>query len=1138
MDLHVYHPLRQREMPNPCGSNNGGCSHLCLISPGGTTFSCACPDDFVLQSNQRECMPNCSNTQYRCADNEKCIPLLWKCDGQADCRDASDEPTSCPIRVCNPGWFQCDNFNCTRSVWICDGDNDCGDMSDEEHCELRSCERSQFRCNNHHCVSENFLCDGDDDCKDNSDEDPDFCDSRTCDVGMYTCDNGFCIPEAWHCDFDNDCGDDSDEKAECRLRPCQAGWFDCHSNYRCVPEWSVCDGKDDCRDNSDESPEECESRECKVGEFRCGNHRCIPQRWVCDGDNDCGDSSDELSCTLRSCSESEFACDNGACIPSRWICDHDNDCEDDSDEQNCHLTTCVPGYFQCLSGHCVPDSYVCNGDKDCRDDASDEIDCPPRYPDGRYCPANKFQCSNTVCVPLPWRCDGDNDCGDGSDETDMICAEIDCPESSRFRCNNNRCIPRWRLCDGVDNCGDASDENTHYMCEPEIRDCTLDEFKCSNKRCVSVFSVCDTFDDCGDQSDEAGCHKTGQTLNECLVNNGGCELHCLDIADGFLCSCGDGYQAVPGNKRSCRDVNECLEPTCMQVCLNNKGGYHCGCSSGYLDEYRNGSHCRASGDDEILMYTDGPEIRRYNPKQNRFGDVVTGEKRSWAMDYYVIDGNQSIVYWTDTSLQTVKRSYLPYLTEQVGFSQDLGITGIIRPEGIAVDWVEGLLYWTDIGDDTTLPKISVSMLDGRYQKTLISTGLGRPGAIVVNPRRGWMYWVDSGLSPRIEAAWMNGQNRTVLVSDQIVEPTGITIDFANGDRIYWCDKKENLIETMNYDGSNRKVLKSGPLLGNPYYLDVFEGFLYWTNDTSVMKSDKLGRGIPTVVAGDLTLPVSLKIHHFVRYPHETSRCKAGQCSHLCLLVPNSYRCACPNGDNFMINSYTVCQGPKEAAREDPYRCQCQNGGLCHNLVNDTIVCVCQGDWQGEFCSILARKQGAGDRDTHVLLAVFIVVLVLGFVVVVLIYIFIRNKRKAKHTSEQSVSFRNGMNVDLGTPSYLSDDTDVTSNGEPVLQGEFKIDSTSSTSFSNPIYNIQLPPLSESSTDPPDPEKFAISSEIGGAAATDVVLNIPVPGSEIIPPPQVTSPEVKEPLPPGMSPAYNPTEDDEEDTAELVTRSEH
>lgn len=55
---------------------------------------------------------------------------------------------------------------------------------------------------------------------------------------------------------------------------------------------------------------------------------------------------------------------------------------------------------------------------------SDEINCPPRYPGGRYCPQSRFQCNNNLCVSLNDICDGTDDCGDNSDESPTMCGEF------------------------------------------------------------------------------------------------------------------------------------------------------------------------------------------------------------------------------------------------------------------------------------------------------------------------------------------------------------------------------------------------------------------------------------------------------------------------------------------------------------------------------------------------------------------------------------------------------------------------------------------------------------------------------------------------------------------------------------------
>lgn len=44
----------------------------------------------------------CGVDEFRCKDSGRCIPARWKCDGEDDCGDASDEPKEeCGTNVLN-----------------------------------------------------------------------------------------------------------------------------------------------------------------------------------------------------------------------------------------------------------------------------------------------------------------------------------------------------------------------------------------------------------------------------------------------------------------------------------------------------------------------------------------------------------------------------------------------------------------------------------------------------------------------------------------------------------------------------------------------------------------------------------------------------------------------------------------------------------------------------------------------------------------------------------------------------------------------------------------------------------------------------------------------------------------------------
>nr|XP_040025584.1 low-density lipoprotein receptor-related protein 5-like [Gasterosteus aculeatus aculeatus] len=57
MDIQVLESYRQPYIQTPCSDNNGGCSHLCLLSPVQPFYSCACPTGVQLKPDGRTCKP-------------------------------------------------------------------------------------------------------------------------------------------------------------------------------------------------------------------------------------------------------------------------------------------------------------------------------------------------------------------------------------------------------------------------------------------------------------------------------------------------------------------------------------------------------------------------------------------------------------------------------------------------------------------------------------------------------------------------------------------------------------------------------------------------------------------------------------------------------------------------------------------------------------------------------------------------------------------------------------------------------------------------------------------------------------------------------------------------------------------------
>lgn len=212
-------------------------------------------------------------------------------------------------------------------------------------------------------------------------------------------------------------------------------------------------------------------------------------------------------------------------------------------------------------------------------------------------------------------------------------------------------------------------------------------------------------------------------------------------------------------------------------------------------------------------------------------------------------GSTPKMYWTDVGTHKIQRANLDGSN-----IEDLITTGLIYPQGIALDLTGRKMYWTDGGTD----KIQRANLDGSNVEDLIATGLTSsptgPEGIALDVPGDKIYWTDFSTG-KIQRANLDGSNAEDLITTGLRHPQGIALDLTGG-KIYWAHDSPDKIQRANLDGSNVEDLVTTGLEGpQGIALDIAGGKMYWTDEGThkIQRANLDGSNIEDLITADTGL---------------------------------------------------------------------------------------------------------------------------------------------------------------------------------------------------------------------------------------------------------------------------------------------
>lgn len=412
--------------------------------------------------------------------------------------------------------------------------------------------------------------------------------------------------------------------------------------------------------------------------------------------------------------------------------------------------------------------------------------------------------------------------------------------------------------------------------------CTLanGKFRCfDGSQCLNLDKVCNGESDCNDGSDEHKMCKTPCTNTQC---NG---RKCMSHPHGPTCLCDKGLRTS-----DCEDIDECEDDRiCPHSCTNTIGSYKCPCWPGF-DYHADKQACIANRNHtSYLYYSTKDAVWRHNLIDDTQEKVMEHN-----VDVFAITADDTYLYWSEGGKQPkVSRMRMTNSSSE----EVISLRSVGSPEGLAVDWWTGNVYYTD----HNMHRIVV-LGNARYKSYAIEIMVEKPRGIALHPESGTMYWTDLGRYPIIGFAFMSGFGAKVLVDEKLHWPSGLTIDHPS-ERLYWVDSGLHVLESIHLSGDKRRTTTLHGAGTFPFNVQVMDSSVFWTTrEKSQLFSAAKVSGSEIKVLRTAEGLISIYAHHSLIHtvPDDNHNpCKTHPCPYMCLLSGHSSR-VCVDGKDRKI----------------------------------------------------------------------------------------------------------------------------------------------------------------------------------------------------------------------------------------------